>query len=96
VSRLLPRWALEGFLSGSGKRDDPAIVALGEAINFQMKIRQKEHRKQATALGTALKEGLKKIPGIQMYSSSAPEISSAVVTFRPGSADAIPFAARQI
>jgi isopenicillin-N epimerase len=70
-----------------GQRDDPAIVALGEAIDFQMKIGKKNIERQAIALGTALKEGLKKITGIQMYSPSAPEISSAIVTFRPGSAD---------
>lgn len=69
-----------------GQRDDPAILAFGEALDLQAKIGKANVEKQAVALGTALKEGLKKFPHIHMYSPSVPEISSAVVTFRPGAA----------
>lgn len=70
-----------------GQRDDPCLMALGEAIDFHTRIGKAKIQQHAIALGTAVKEGLKKVPGIHMYSPSAPELSAAVVTFRPGTAE---------
>ena len=70
-----------------GQRDDPAIMALGEAIAFHTRIGKDRIEKQSMGLATTLKGEFMKIPGVHMYSPTAPEISSAVVTFRPGEAD---------
>ena len=70
-----------------GQRDDPAIMALGEAVAFHTRIGKDRIEKQSLGLATTLKGELMKIPGVHMYSPTAPEISSAVVTFRPGEAD---------
>ena len=70
-----------------GQRDDACIMALGEAIDFHTRIGKARIESQSLALATTLKEELIKIPGIHMYSPTVPEISSAVVTFRPGDAD---------
>ncbi len=70
-----------------GQRDDPAIMALGEAIAFHTRIGKDRIEKRSLGLATTLKGELMKIPGVHMYSPTAPEISSAVVTFRPGDAD---------
>jgi isopenicillin-N epimerase len=70
-----------------GQRDDPTFMALGEAVDFHLRIGKKEIEAQSKALAAAVKRELMKIPGVQMYSPTAPEISGAVVTFRPGNAD---------
>lgn len=72
-----------------GQRDDPCIMAFAEAIDFHTRIGKKKIETHSKALAAALKKELLKIPGIHMYSPAAPELSSAVVTFRPGKA-AIP------
>ena len=70
-----------------GQRDDPAIMALGEAIDFHDRIGKDRIERRSRDLATALKDEIGKIPGVHMYSPTNPEISSAVVTFRPGDAD---------
>ncbi len=70
-----------------GQRDDPGLMAFGEAIDFHNRIGKARIERRSISLATALKEELSKIPGVHLYSPTAPEISSAVVTFRPGDAD---------
>jgi len=70
-----------------GQRDDPCLMALGEAIDVHNRIGKKKIQQQSIALADALKKGVMKLPGVQMYSPTAPETSSAVVTFKPGAAD---------
>ena len=70
-----------------GQRDDPTFMAMGEAVDFHLRIGKKKIEAQSKALAAAVKTELMKIPGLHMYSPAAPEISSAVVTFRPGSTD---------
>jgi len=70
-----------------GQRDDPCLMALGEAIDFHNRLGKKRIQQHTLALGDALKKGLMKIPGVHMYSPTARELSCAVVTFRPGGAE---------
>ncbi len=70
-----------------GQRDDPTFIAMGEAIDFHVRIGQKKIEAQSKALADAVKKELIKIPGVHMHSPSLPEISSAIVVFRPGAAD---------
>jgi selenocysteine lyase/cysteine desulfurase len=69
-----------------GQRDDPCLMALGEAIDFHARIGKKKIETHSKALADALKKELMKIQGVHMYSPTAPELASAVVTFRPGQA----------
>jgi len=70
-----------------GQRDDPTFMAMGEAIDFHMRIGKKKIEAQAKALAAAVKKELVRIPGVHIYSPAASEISGPVVTFRPGTAD---------
>ena len=70
-----------------GQRDDPAIMALGEAIDFHNRIGKDRIESRSVGLASALKEELGRISSVHMYSPTVEEISSAVVTFRLGDAD---------
>ena len=70
-----------------GQRDNPCILALGEAIDFQTRIGKDRIERHSLALAALLKEELLKLPGVHLYSPTSPAISSAIVTFRPGDAD---------
>jgi selenocysteine lyase/cysteine desulfurase len=76
-----------------GQRDDPTFMAMGTAVDFHMRIGKKKIEAQAKALAAAVKNELRKIPGVHMYSPAVPEISGPVVTFRPGGADTSKMAA---
>ena len=94
-SRLLPsNYGVYGGTVGAsrvfeqmGQRNDPTFMALGEAIDFHNRVGKKNIDNHAKALAAALKTELMKIPGVHMYSPTAPELASAVVTFRPGNAN---------
>ena len=66
-----------------GQRDEPAIIAFGEALKFQTKIGRKVIENRARELTQALIEGLKKIDGVKLWTH--PERFVAVVSFLPGS-----------
>jgi isopenicillin-N epimerase len=94
-SRLVPsNYGVYGGTVGAsrvfeqmGQRDDPTFMALGEAVDFHNRVGKKNIENQAKALANALKSELMKIPGVQMYSPAAPELVSAVVTFKPANAN---------
>ena len=65
-----------------GQRDEPAIIAFGEALKFQTKIGRKIIENRARELTQALIEGLKKIDGVKLWTH--PERFVAVVSFLPG------------
>ena len=67
-----------------GQRDEPAIIAFGEALKFQTKIGRKAIEKRARELTQALIEGLKKIDGVKLWTHPDPRRSAAVVSFQPG------------
>lgn len=65
-----------------GQRDEPAIIAFGEALKFQSKIGRKVIENRARELTQGLIEGLKKIEGVKLWTH--PERSVCVVSFLPG------------
>jgi hypothetical protein len=67
-----------------GQRDEPAIIGFGEALKFQSKIGRKLIEARSRELAQALIQGLQKIPGVQVWTSSDPKRSHSVVSFRPG------------
>jgi selenocysteine lyase/cysteine desulfurase len=72
---------------GFGQRDDAALIAFGEALDFQMAIGRQEIERRARSLTQALIAGLKRIDGVQVWTHPAPDRSAAVVSFKPGSLD---------
>ena len=75
--------SFEGF----GQRDEPAIIAFGEALKFQTRIGRKEIEARSRELAQALMAGLQKIDGVRIWTHTDPARSLAVVSFLPGNLD---------
>ncbi len=73
---------------GFGQRDEPAMIAFGEALKLQTQIGRAHIEKRSRELTTALIEGLKKIDGVKIWTSPDPTRRVAVLSFQPGSLDA--------
>src|SRR5438874_60590 len=73
---------------GFGQRDEPAMIAFGEALTFQTQIGRAQIEKRSRELTQALLAGLRKIDGVKIWTSPEPSRSVAVVSFQPGSLDA--------
>lgn len=78
---------LSKTFEGFGQRDEPAIIAFGEALKFQSKIGRKEIEARSRELAQALMTGLKKIDGVKIWTHPEPARSLAVVSFLPGNLD---------
>jgi selenocysteine lyase/cysteine desulfurase len=72
---------------GFGQRDEPAMIAFGEALKLQTKIGRAVIEKRSRELTTALIEGLKKVDGVKIWTSPDPSRRAAVLSFQPGSLD---------
>jgi len=72
---------------GFGQRDEPAMMAFGEALTFQTKIGRALIEKRSRELTQALVAGLKKIDGVKIWTSPDPSRSVAVLSFQPGNLD---------
>ncbi len=70
-----------------GQRDEPAIMALGEALRFQTKLGRAAIHARARALAQELMAGLRAIDGVKLWTHPDPARSSAIVSFQPGSLD---------
>jgi selenocysteine lyase/cysteine desulfurase len=70
-----------------GQRDEPAMIAFGEALKLQTKIGRAVIEKRSRELTTALYDGLKKIDGVKIWTSPDPERRAAVLSFLPGNLD---------
>jgi selenocysteine lyase/cysteine desulfurase len=72
---------------GFGQRDEPAMIAFGEALTFQTKIGRAHIEKRSRELTTALIDGLKKVDGVKIWTSPEASRRAAVLSFLPGSLD---------
>jgi len=72
---------------GFGQRDEPAMIAFGEALKLQTQIGRAQIEKRSRELTTALIEGLKKIDGVKIWTSPDPTRRVAVLSFQPGNLD---------
>lgn len=70
-----------------GQRDEPAIIGFAEALRFQTHIGSKIIEARARALTQMLIQGLQKIDGIKLWTSSDPSRAVAVASFLPGNHD---------
>jgi selenocysteine lyase/cysteine desulfurase len=81
-------------MEGLGQRDEPAILALGEAVEFHQRLGGRAIETRARALAAQLAEGLRAIEGITMWTSPHASRATSIVSFRPGALDPTPLAAR--
>ncbi|HZR23645.1 MAG TPA: aminotransferase class V-fold PLP-dependent enzyme [Vicinamibacterales bacterium] len=72
---------------GFGQRDEPAMIAFGEALRLQTEIGRAHIEKRSRELTTALIEGLKSVNGVKIWTSPDPSRRAAVLSFQPGSLD---------
>jgi selenocysteine lyase/cysteine desulfurase len=72
---------------GFGQRDEPAMIAFGEALKMQTQIGRANIEKRSRELTTALIDGLKKVDGVKIWTSPDPARRAAVLSFQPGSLD---------
>jgi selenocysteine lyase/cysteine desulfurase len=72
---------------GFGQRDEPAMIAFGEALKFQTQIGRAQIEKRSRELTQAAMAGLRKIDGVKIWTSPDPSLSVAVLSFQPGNLD---------
>ena len=70
-----------------GQRDEPAIIAFGEALKFQTRIGRQAIEKRSQQLAQLAIRELSTIDGVKVWTSPDPSRSSAVVSFLPGNLD---------
>jgi len=74
-------------LEANGQRDDASIAAVTDALKFQSSIGRATIEKRSRQLAQALMDGLKKLPGVKLWTDPDPTRSAAIVIFQPGSLD---------
>ena len=72
---------------GFGQRDEPAMIAFGEALKLQTQVGRANIEKRSRELTTALIEGLKNVNGMKIWTSPEASRRAAVLSFQPGSLD---------
>jgi selenocysteine lyase/cysteine desulfurase len=72
---------------GFGQRDEPAMIAFGEALKLQMEIGRAHIEKRSCELTQALIAGLKSIDGVKIWTSPESSRSAAILSFQPGNLD---------
>jgi selenocysteine lyase/cysteine desulfurase len=72
---------------GFGQRDEPAMIAFGEALKLQTTIGRAQIEKRSRELTTALIDGLQKINGVKIWTSADASRRAAVLSFQPGNLD---------
>jgi selenocysteine lyase/cysteine desulfurase len=78
---------LSRTFEANGQRDDASIAAVIEALKFQASIGRPVIEQRTRALAGALKEGLRKLPGVTLWTSPDDSRSAGIVIFQPGSLD---------
>lgn len=74
-------------MEGYGQRDEAALAALGAAIRFQNDIGRAAIERRVRFLAQRIATGLREIPGVQLWTSTAPETSAGIIVFRPAALD---------
>ena len=72
---------------GLGQRDEPALHAFGVELDFLAGIGMADIEARSRELASALVEGLSRLEGVTMWTSSDPGLRAAVVSFQPASLD---------
>jgi isopenicillin-N epimerase len=85
---------LSKTFEGLGQRDEPSLLALGEAVTFHTRIGLPAIENRARALAQQLKEQARGLPGVTVWTHQDPSRSGPVVSLRPGSLDPRALASR--
>ncbi|MBI2402906.1 MAG: aminotransferase class V-fold PLP-dependent enzyme [Gemmatimonadetes bacterium] len=72
---------------GIGQRDEPAMIAFGQALRMQMTIGRPAIESHARELSQALIAGLSSTGGVKVWTHSDPARSASIVAFQPASLD---------
>jgi isopenicillin-N epimerase len=72
---------------GFGQRDEPAMIAFGEALKLQAKIGRAVIEKRSRELTQALIAGMRTIDGVKIWTSPEQARTVAVVSLQPGNLD---------
>jgi selenocysteine lyase/cysteine desulfurase len=64
-----------------GQRDVPDVLGMGAAVDLQMAIGKKNVEARDRALSTRLRAGLKDVPGVKLWTSEDPKLSTALTLF---------------
>lgn len=64
-----------------GQQADPLVFALGEAVDFQMRVGRERIQRRIQSLATRLKEDLAEIPGVRLHTSMDPYLSAGLTAF---------------
>lgn len=70
-----------------GQRDDASIAAVTEALKFQATIGRGAIEARSRQLAGALMDGVRRLPGVKLWTDPDPSRSAAVVVFQPGALD---------
>ena len=73
---------------GFGQRDEATMIAFRAALEFQNAVGRVAIEKRARDLTTELMAGLGRLPGVKVWTSPAPELRAAIVSFLPSTLDA--------
>ncbi|HTK27982.1 MAG TPA: aminotransferase class V-fold PLP-dependent enzyme [Vicinamibacterales bacterium] len=82
------RVGISKTFEGFGQRDEPAMVAFGEALALQTRVGRPAIEQRARELTTRLYDGLARIDGVAIWTSRDPARRAAVLSFQPGTLDA--------
>jgi selenocysteine lyase/cysteine desulfurase len=74
-------------LEGLGQRDDAKLAGLVESLRFRNVIGGDVIERRGRELAQALREGLKRLNGVTLWTDGAPDRSGAIVVFQPGNLD---------
>jgi selenocysteine lyase/cysteine desulfurase len=74
-------------LEANGQRDDAALCALSDALEFQGTIGRAVIERRSRALAQHLITELGRLDGVKMWTHADPARSAAIVVFQPGSLD---------
>jgi selenocysteine lyase/cysteine desulfurase len=86
-SAISGRTGISRTMESFGQRDDPALIAFGEAMAFQQRIGVKTVQDRSQELAQALMTGLSAMDGVTVWTSRDPSLSMAVVSVKPGDLD---------
>ena len=75
------RSAARGSYEEFGQRDVPSALGMGAAIDLQLAIGKKNIEARDRALSTRLRNGLKDIPGVKLWTSNDPALSTGLTLF---------------
>ena len=81
------RVGISRTFEGFGQRDEPAMIAFGEALKLQTQIGRAHIERRSRELTTALIEGLRQVNGVKIWTSPEASRRAAVLSFQPGRLD---------